>query len=204
MNEYAIRDFPGVQGLRGIADALIRAHLNLYEGYVKNINLLNQRLRETKSETPEWAELHRRVGFEINGMRLHEFYFENLAPGGKDASKRMRERLSVRWGSFDDWKKEFTQMGLIRGVGWVILYQDPVTGGFSNHWINLHQDGHPAGFSPVLVLDVWEHAFSGMERPKYLQAFFDNADFEKAESRLSETTTRRVHTASRHKLELAT
>ncbi len=75
-------------------------------------------------------------------------------------------------------------MGLMRGVGWVILYRDPVTGSLSNHWIGLHEEGHPAGFTPLLVMDVWEHAFTGLERPKYVEAFLANADWSRVETRL--------------------
>ena len=82
MIEYSVRDHSKLRGLEGIPDALVEHHLKLYAGYVKNINLLRRRLGGLAPGTPEFSELHRRVGFEINGMRLHELYFENLSPGG--------------------------------------------------------------------------------------------------------------------------
>jgi len=184
MIEYARRDFSGVRGLKGIPDPLLDAHLALYAGYVRNLNLLRQRLAGSAPGTPEFSELHRRVGFEINGMRLHELYFDNLSAGVGEPGGTAREALAQAWGSFEAWRAEFAALGAMRGVGWVILYQDPSTGSLSNHWIGLHEEGHPAGFRPVLVMDVWEHAFTGMERPKYVEAFLANAAWEAAEARL--------------------
>ncbi|HXX92775.1 MAG TPA: Fe-Mn family superoxide dismutase [Planctomycetota bacterium] len=184
MIEYALRDFSKVRGLGGIPDGLVEAHLKLYAGYVKNMNLLGQRLAQTPPGTPEFSELHRRVGFELNGMRLHELYFDALRPAGGAPGTRMKEELSRRWGSVSAWQAEFAGIGQMRGVGWAILYQDPVQGALSNHWIGLHEEGHPAGFRPILVMDVWEHAFTGMERPKYIEAFLSNVTWEAVESRL--------------------
>lgn len=186
MIEYPLRDFSGVKGLKGIPDALIQAHLKLYEGYVKNINLLRRRLAEIKPGVPEFSELQRRVGFELNGMRLHELYFENLSPAGGAPTEAVRGALARQWGSFEAWREEFVGIGLMRGIGWAILYRDPVAKHLSNHWIGLHEENHPAGFAPILVMDVWEHAFAGLERPKYVEAFLSNADWGRAEARLKE------------------
>jgi Fe-Mn family superoxide dismutase len=183
MIEYALRDFSGVKGLQGIPDGLVQSHLGLYAGYVKNINLLRKRLAEIKPGVPEFSELQRRVGFEINGMRLHELYFENLGPGGAAPGGGLKDALAKQFGSFEAWREEFVGIGTMRGVGWAILYRDPVTKTLSNHWIGMHEENHPAGFAPILVMDVWEHAFSGMDRPTYVQAFLANADWKRAESR---------------------
>jgi Fe-Mn family superoxide dismutase len=183
--EYAVREFSAVRGLKGIPDALVEAHLKLYAGYVRNINLLRQRLAGATPGAPEFSELHRRVGFEIDGMRLHELYFDNLSPGGGVPSASMKDALALEWGSFDAWRAEFAGVGAMRGVGWAMLFQDPMNGRLSNHWIELHDGGHPVGFRPILVMDVWEHAFSGLERPKYIEAFLANAHWEAAEARLA-------------------
>lgn len=183
--EYPVRDFSRVRGLKGLPDPLIEAHLKLYAGYVRNINLLRQRLGEHRPGTTEFSELHRRVGFEINGMRLHELYFDNLSPGVGDPGPAIQELLAKRWESFDSWREDFAGIGAMRGVGWAILYQDPLTEELSNHWIGLHQEGHPAGFRPILVMDVWEHAFTGMERPRYVEAFLGNVAWETVERRLA-------------------
>jgi len=114
-------------------------------------------------------------------MILHEYYFSNLrraadpAPAGASA---LAQALTETFGSVDDWRTAFQVMGEMRGIGWVILFQDGVTHQLSNHWITLHQQGVPAGFKPLLVMDVWEHAFmrdyKATERNKYVEAFFSN------------------------------
>jgi Fe-Mn family superoxide dismutase len=76
----------------------------------------------------------------------------------------------------------------MRGVGWVICYQDPSRGRLTNHWISLHEIGHLAGFLPVLVMDMWEHAFlldyKPADRAKYIDAFFANVDWDAVDERL--------------------
>ena len=181
---YRPRDFSTLVGLRNIPDPLMDAHLKLYEGYVKNTNLLTERLKEAEVGTPEWAEMSRRIGFEVNGMRLHELYFDNLSPHPSGPPPVVSEGLGGAWGSMAEWEKDFRAMGQIRGVGWVILYRDPVADRLSNHWITLHEEGHPAGFKPLLVMDVWEHAYSGMDRPRYIDAFFENICWSRVADRL--------------------
>jgi Fe-Mn family superoxide dismutase len=182
--EYPVREWPSLRGLRGIPDPLVEQHFKLYAGYVKNVNLLRRRLAETMPGTPEFSELHRRVGFEVNGMRLHELYFDTLSPAGGEPGGPLREALSKAWGSADAWRSEFAAIGAMRGVGWAVLYRDPANGALSNHWIGLHEEGHPAGFSPLLVMDVWEHAFTGLERPRYIEAFLENVGWAEVERRL--------------------
>jgi Fe-Mn family superoxide dismutase len=178
------REYSSLRGLDGLPDALVEAHLRLYEGYVTNFSALQRSLREDKAGTPEWAELQRRVGFELNGIRLHELYFDALVPRGNASSRELQRQFAVGWESFEEWETEFRAVGQMRGVGWAILYQDPETLRLSNHWIGLHEVGHPAGYVPILVMDVWEHAFTGMERARYIDAFFANVDWEQVESRL--------------------
>jgi superoxide dismutase, Fe-Mn family len=182
--EYREEDYANLRGLKDLPDALMEAHLKLYSGYVTNLNKLLQSIAGAEAGTPEWSEMQRRIGFEMNGMRLHELYFENLSPGGHGASRDVGTYLSESWASASAWEKEFRAIGAMRGVGWAILYRDPMTRRLSNHWIGLHQDGHPAGFQPILLMDLWEHAYTGMERARYIDAFFANLDWEEVESRL--------------------
>ena len=138
--------------------------------------------------TPEYAELKRRMGFEFNGMRLHEYYFGNL--GGKqalDRSGRLAKRLVEDFGSYNNWERDFKGTGMMRGIGWAILYQDNVTGRLLNQWVNEHETGHLAGCIPILVMDVFEHAFMtdyGLKRASYLEAFFKNINWGVVEGRL--------------------
>jgi len=193
---YKQRQFD-LTGLKGISDQTLTVHLGLYAGYVNNTNALNQRLaqlaQEGKAGTLDYAELTRRLSFEYDGMILHEYYFGNLKPGGSqfNSSSALSQAIIRSFGSYDAWMTDFRAIASMRGVGWAILFQDPVTGWLSNFWITLHQDGVPAGFKPLLVLDVWEHAFlldyKPAERGKYIDAFFQNIDWEAVEKRLQET-----------------
>lgn len=182
-----------LSGLNGISDKTLEVHFGLYEGYVKNTNLLREQIAarsKPKGLDPTFAELERRLGFEYNGMRLHELYFDNLTTkpaqmaqgGGLDGS------MQHSWGSVEAWREEFAAIGSMRGVGWVVLAQDPWSGNLSNHWIELHQTGNIAGFAPILVMDVWEHAwiydYKPSERAGYVESFLSNVDWPLCERRL--------------------
>jgi Fe-Mn family superoxide dismutase len=186
-----------LHGLTGISDNTLEVHFGLYAGYVKNTNLLNEQLVDMTHNgqlgTPAYAELTRRLGFEYNGMVLHEWYFGNMTRegGGPDisSSSDLGRALGESFGDIETWKKDFTAIGGMRGVGWAVTYLDPATGRLSNHWITLHEDGNVAGFKPIVVMDVWEHAFlldyKPAERPKYIEAFLANLDTATAEARLT-------------------
>jgi Fe-Mn family superoxide dismutase len=184
-----------LSGLTGISDNTLTVHFGLYEGYVKNTNTLNEKLAaiikagEAGGANPVFAELTRRLGFEYNGMRLHEYYFGNMTKtAGSEPDAALKTALGGALGDFDAWKKDFAATGGMRGVGWAIAYQDPWTGNITNHWVTLHEDGNPAGFTPILVMDVWEHAFlldyKPAERAKYIESFFLNVDWAVVKNRL--------------------
>ena len=194
---YRAKQF-NLSGLTGISDKTLEMHFKLYEGYVEQTNVLHEKiaafLRDGKidqEEMPAYSELTRRLGFEYNGMVLHEYYFGNLrrAAGGDPArDAAFRGAAQASFGSYDAWKTDFVGVGKMRGVGWAICYHDPVNSRLSNHWITLHEVGNVSGFTPILVMDVWEHAFlldyKPAERPKYIEAFFANVDWQAVEKRL--------------------
>jgi Fe-Mn family superoxide dismutase len=194
--DYRKRDYD-LKGLSGISDAQVEEHLALYAGYVKQVNALNRELAEmlgkgqASGKSPEFAELTRRLGFEYNGMILHEYYFGNLRAAADPRPAKgsgLTAALTGSFGSVARWQTDFQAIGEMRGVGWVVLFQDPATDRLRNHWITLHQDGVPAGFKPLLVMDVWEHAFmrdyKATERDQYIEAFFRNIDWATVETRL--------------------
>jgi Fe-Mn family superoxide dismutase len=189
---YAAKDYSHLIGMEGFSQTLLNNHFTLYQGYVTNTNkvldTLAAMLKEGKVGNLEYAELKRRLGFEFDGMRLHEYYFENL--GGKgtlDKSGRLGKRLAQDFGSYGDWEKDFRGTAAMRGIGWAILYLDNLAGRLINQWINEHETGHLAGGTPILVLDVFEHAFMidyGLKRADYIEAFFKNVNWAAVESRL--------------------
>ena len=194
---YKPKQFP-LGGLNGISDQTLDMHFKLYEGYVKETNKLTERIASfledgqvDQEEMPAYSELTRRLGFEYNGMVLHEYYFENLTKRGTNEPAQhsiFARATELRYGAYTTWKADFVGIGKMRGVGWVICYQDPTSGHLSNHWVTLHEVGNIAGFKPVLVMDVWEHAFlldyKPAERSRYIDAFFSNVDWNVVEQRL--------------------
>lgn len=177
-------------------------HFGLYEGYVKNTNLLNEQLGEALEKgqasggNPHFAELKRRLGFEYNGMRLHEFYFDNLSKERQDCSRaeQFSHDITSSFGDLASWRADFTAVGQLRGVGWAILFRDLCTGVHSNNWVTLHEDGNLAGCVPILVMDVWEHAFlldhKPSERGVYIESFLAHVDWDVVERRNTEATER--------------
>jgi len=177
-------------GLTGISDKTLEMHFKLYEGYVTNTNTLNERIaailadgKVDQEEMPAYSEFTRRLGFEYNGMVLHEYYFENMKIGGGGDAPRgdFRSAVERSYPSYEIWKADFVSVGKMRGVGWSICYLNPANGLVSNHWIEMHQSGNVAGFVPLVVMDVWEHAFlldfKPADRPKYIEAFMANLDW---------------------------
>jgi superoxide dismutase, Fe-Mn family len=180
--------------LKGLSKAQLDVHFALYQGYVTNTNRLNETIaamiKDGKGNTPDCAEMKRRLGFEYNGMVLHEYYFDNLgatAPLSKDAA--LYKKISEGYGNYESWEADFKNTGLMRGIGWAIMYQDPGTKALTNHWISDHEVGHIAGFKPILVMDVWEHAytvdFKATERAKYIEAFMGNVNWDTAVKRFA-------------------
>ena len=186
---YNTKDFSRPLGMEGFSDSLLKNHFTLYQGYVNNtsklIEVLGQMSKEGKLAIPEFAELKRRFGWEFNGMRLHEYYFENLGGKGPLEKKgKLFKKISEDFGGYESWEKEFKATGSMRGIGWVVLYQDNLAGRLFNFWINEHDVGHPAGCTPILVMDVFEHAFMtdyGLKRADYIEAFFKNINWKEAE-----------------------
>ena len=196
MKRYQPKQFPRTKGLSGISDPLLQDHFKLYEGYVKNTNELTAQLEglgkegKAKGTNLAFAELTRRLGFEYCGMILHELYFANLAPEPEPLiqSGALGQALSQSFGSVEAWLEDFKAIAAMRGVGWAVAYQNPENKLISNHWIELHDKGHPPGFRPLVIMDCWEHAFipdyHATERAKYVDAYFRNLDYRACEARL--------------------
>jgi Fe-Mn family superoxide dismutase len=173
-------------------------HFKLYEGYVSNTNKLQELIADlvreggvSQDQMPVYSELKRRLGFEYNGMVLHEYYFGNMksnAAGDPARDSIFRQEAESIFGSYDLWKADFTSAGNMRGIGWIVCYRDNATGILSNIWINDHEVNNIAGFQPVLVMDVWEHAYlldyKPAEKKKYIEAFFSNIDWSVVEERI--------------------
>ena len=174
--------------LKGISTKNIEEHLKLYEGYVKNTNLIFDKLYELKNDPEKNAfilgELQRRFGFEFDGMRNHEYFFSSLSDGRKELNTNgdLYKKIEKEWGSFENFLAHFKFVATTRGIGWTILYFDKITDKLIISWIDEHHLGQLTGLSPILALDMWEHAFvydyPTSEKKKYIDAFFENLNWE--------------------------
>lgn len=191
--KYDAHDYSALKGLHGITDEQIEVHLKLYNGYVTRTNALLEKLAGLANAgtiDSTYQELKRRAGWEFNGMRLHELYFDNLKPGAAPLAEgnAFAKAAAAQFGSVDAWKADLMNTAKAPGVGWVVTYLDPKNHGLINVWIEKHESGHPAGCTPVLVLDCWEHAFSvyrkPTDRPAYLDDFYANVDWDVVAGRL--------------------
>lgn len=189
---YEVKNFDSLLGTDGLSEQLLKNHFTLYQGYVTNTNKVSDALtalaKDDKAATPEYAELKRRFGWEFNGMRLHELYFGNMTKGGKkfDSESELGKKLVEDFGSYEAWQKDFRATGAMRGIGWVILYHDAIADKLFNIWINEHDVGHLSGAAPLLVMDVFEHAYMldyGLKRADYIEIFFKAIDWSEVSKR---------------------
>ncbi|MBC8465342.1 MAG: superoxide dismutase [Parcubacteria group bacterium] len=186
---YTVKKFEHLIGTPGFSEDLLQDHFTLYEGYVKNTNVLLEKMAKMDMSTPEGAEVRRRFGWEYNGMKLHELYFGNITKDAEsiDSESNIGQRLVKEYGSLETWEKDFRAAGVMRGIGWVVLSEDPDTGGLLNTWVNEHNVGHLAGATPLLVMDVFEHAYLkeyGLKRAEYVDAFMEAIDWRVVERRM--------------------
>ena len=183
-----------IPALKGISAKNIEEHLKLYAGYVKNTNLILERIAELTREPRnaekhlyELGELQRRFAFEFDGMRNHEYYFRAFEGGPKTLSDgELKKAIAAEWGSFDDWLARFKTVALTRGIGWAMFYFDKKAGRLLNGWVDEQHSGHLTGLAPVLALDMWEHSYvmdylpSG--KKNYVEDFFANLNWSVAEN----------------------
>jgi len=201
---YEVRAALRPARLAGISEEQIAQHWHLYEGYVAQVNALRSELdalrKESKSASAIYADRRRRFGYEYNGMVLHEYYFGNLKAGVPDltGTSALKKALTGQFGSFDRFQEDFVNAGSSRSVGWAILYLDPRTGTLTNLFVQLHENGNVAGFVPILVMDVWEHAYmvdyGASGRGDYIKAFFSNVNWPIVEKRFTEAGAGRIGT----------
>lgn len=174
--------------LKGISSKNVEEHLKLYSGYVKNSNLIIEKIGEYMADSEKNAyvigEMQRRFGFEFNGMRNHEFYFKSLEGGAKPLpeNSELKKKIESQAPSFEVWLSGFKTLAMTRGVGWAVLYYDKQTDQLVHAWIDEQHLGQLNGASWILGIDMWEHAFvydyPTSEKKKYVEAFFENLNWE--------------------------
>lgn len=190
---YTARTF-NLPLLTGLSEKQIEIHLGLYAGYVKHANLIMEtisKLRESDATANAYLinELRRRFGFEFDGMRMHEYYFEQLEEGAKvaDAESAFARIASERYGSWDKFIEHLFEVAGTRGIGWVVVYFDPALHTIHTAWVNDHEVGQLAGLPVLLAIDLWEHAYmvdyAPTDKKSYVEAFLANLNWSVVEHR---------------------
>jgi Fe-Mn family superoxide dismutase len=186
MKKYEVKQF-NIGGLKGISKESVDEHLKLYEGYVKHTNLILEEVENKKDKSYSDSEAQRRLGFEFDGMKNHEIYFESLSDGKQEINKDsdLYKKIEEDFGGFEEWLENFTLLAKTRGVGWAMLYLDQDSGKLLNAWVDEQHFGHLAGCKLVLALDMWEHSFVFDYKPsgkgQYIEDFFENLNWSKIE-----------------------
>jgi Fe-Mn family superoxide dismutase len=184
--------------LKGISAKSIEEHLKLYSGYVKNANLILEHGGELAKEgdkySYEMSELQRRFAFEYNGIRNHEYYFAHLEGGSAPITTGgALEKEMQNWcGSVETFVAHFKKLASTRGVGWAMLYWDPIDKTLLTQWIDEQHLGQLNGCRPILALDMWEHSFVADYQPsgkkQYIEDFFENLNWQSVEKNFEDAS----------------
>ncbi|MBU0667523.1 Fe-Mn family superoxide dismutase [Patescibacteria group bacterium] len=185
---YEAKPLPFNRQLVGISEKAIQIHHDkLYTGYINKRNEIEQKLKSADRSTAnatysEYGELKREESFAANGVVLHEYYFSVLGGHGQPSGALMAE-LEKHFGSYDKWLEDFKASGMV-SRGWVVLAYDFNTGKLHNYLCDAHNHGGIWGAMPIIVMDMYEHAYfidCGSDRKKYIEDYVKNLDWEKAD-----------------------
>lgn len=196
MHTYEPQTF-SLPSLNGISDKQIEVHLGLYKGYVTHINLLREQIADLTAQDAEKyhfaiESMRRRLGFEFNGMRMHEFYFPQWEGGATDINPEsaLVQAVSEKYGSWEDFLAHFRSVAMSRGSGWTTLGWDKK--GHTPHvwWTADHELGTLADIEIILTADMWEHAYMvdylPAEKAQHIDAFFKNLNWETISQRFDD------------------
>lgn len=196
---YTARKFD-LPELKGLSKKQIDVHLALYEGYVKHVNLILDTIKELREKDAEKNafvinELRRRLSFEFDGMRMHEYYFEQFEDSAEipDEKSPLRDGVEEKYGSWDGFIAHLKEVAGTRGIGWVVVYYDPHARVMHTAWVGDHELGQFSSLPIILAIDMWEHAFMvdyvPAEKKTYVEAVLENINWDIPEKRYLEQVT---------------
>lgn len=171
--------------LEGLSEKQLKEHHDvLYAGYVKKLNEIREKLKAAdrslaNATYSEYGEMKREETFALNGIKLHEDYFDNMTPGGRELSGEVLKWIGEDFGSYEKWAEDFKALGLA-GRGWAILAMDLDDGKLYNYLCDSHNHGGVWNATALLIMDVYEHAYFidfATGRKAYIEAFFQNIDW---------------------------
>lgn len=172
---YEIKTFI-IPSLQGISQINIEEHLNLYKGYVTNTNKILETIEKDNLDPYAEAEVHRRLSFEFNGMKNHEYYFAQLEGGAQtlESGSPLAQKITEQWGSVATWIAAFKKLAKTRGVGWAILGYDSESDRLINYWVDEQHLGHLNSIKFIFGIDMWEHAFVADYQPSGKGQYIDD------------------------------
>lgn len=189
---YDAKPMPFEKEQEGISQKTLEIHHDkLYAGYVNKKNELEEKLASPELDRSkangtysEYGEMKREETFAANGVYLHEYYFDVLGgDGNPESATNLKSAIEKDFGSFEKWKEDFVAAGMT-GRGWAVLAYDTKDGKLHNYVCDMHNQGGVWGALPIIVLDVYEHAYFidyGSDRKSYIEAFLKNLNWAKAE-----------------------
>jgi len=188
---YKAKNFYLLTKLKGFSNKQIKEHEELYRGYVNQRNKITKALETVDRTQPSrtyspFRGMKVAETYAINGQILHELYFENLGGEGTKVGKQMLELINKNFGSFEKFKKDFMDCGQV-SRGWVVTAYSLDDNRLHNFVLEEHNQNVPVLMLPLLVLDVYEHAYMidfGIKRIPYLDVFWQNIDWNAIERRI--------------------
>ena len=189
-SEYREQPLPFSGDLQGIsANTIVIHHDKLYVGYVNKMKEIAEGLSEfAQGKKPldganqtysELRSLRIEETFAANGVYLHEYYFAGLSGNGSIPDNALTQAIALKWGTVENFVKYFSASGMaVRG--WVVLCWDTQLERLKIYGCDTHNQGGVWGCMPIIVLDVFEHAYfidHGSDRKAYIEAFWKNFDW---------------------------
>jgi len=177
---------------KGLSTNQLKQHYGLYTGYVnkrneieKNLQTVDRQKKANRTYSP-YRALKIAETYAVNGSLLHELYFENMKPTDTQPGAEIMKLITCSFGSFDNFKKDFIDAaGVARG--WVVTAYGMDDGRVHNYVLEEHNQNVPVLSIPLLVLDVYEHAYMidfGTKRTPYVDIFWNNIDWNVVEERI--------------------
>lgn len=143
-----------------------KAHEGLYQGYLEAFNRISAELdsvdrSDVRSSGSTYRSLRQDETYNMNAVYLHELYFANISDVVSTISMDTLAfmRLSRDFGDFDRWQTDFIACCLASRCGWAMTYYNIFTQTYMNTFIDLHSQQVPVGCIPIIVMDVWQHAY---------------------------------------------
>lgn len=186
--EVPTHEFPNLETVEGFSKTQIEKHLELYRGYVNGTNKLTAKIREIDpaSDPAHFRALHIDQSYALNGALLHQYYFENMSGANTPPSEWFQDLINKEFINWDNYMNQFNTLGK-KFRGWVVTGYNMLDHRIHNYGLDSHNEYYPAHVVPILVMDVYEHAYMidfDTNRGKYLETFVNNIDWAVVEARL--------------------